>query len=177
MTIKFLRALQSYADFGGFLYDANDQSKMQFVEEASFYQRICCTQKSIKRTYLTLLSMVAIVCFAGQISLFYPAYQWFIKKNHVWIIPILVPFTELDNLGEFYINIVFELITSSSAVLSAICMDLFFALCTCHHGTASKLIEQSLQELNSMLLNKTHTHLIRRTKLINIIRQFQDLNK
>lgn len=150
---------------------------MDGVQANDTYQRVNCMKKSIKRTYITILAMIAAVCLSAMIFALFPAYMWFIKKNYVWLLPILIPFTQLDTIGEFYLNIGTQLIFSSSALISATCMDLFFALCICHHGTASRLIMQSLFELNSMWKNHTHTVLLRKAKLINILRQFQDLNK
>lgn len=132
---------------------------------------------AIARTYLTLLAMISAVCLAAMIFSVFPAYFWFIEKNYVWLLPVLVPFTDLKNIKQFYLNITFQMIFSSSALVSATCMDLFFALCICHHGTASKLIEQSLIELNTIWINNTYTKITRKAKFINILRQFQDLNK
>lgn len=172
---KWRRALCSYANFGEFLYEANEKVNLNNVEATN--ERIDCMKKSIKRTYLFLLAMISAVNLAVMLFSLFPAYMWFIKHNYVWLLPVLVPYTTLENLNEFYLNISFQMIFSSSALISAMCMDLFFALCVCHHGTASKLIEQSFSELNTMWTENTHTKLIRKAKLINILRQFQDLNK
>lgn len=150
---------------------------MEGVHPTSAYQRIDCMKKSIERSYLTLIAMISAVCFAAAIFSTFPAYMWLVKKNYVWLLPVLVPFTDLEKIGEFYLNITFQIIFSSSAILSAICMDLFFALCISHHGTASLLIEQSILELNTMWISKTNSKLTRKAKLFNILRQFQDLNK
>lgn len=175
--MKLRRALCSYDDFGEFLYDCNEKRRMEIVYASNAYKRISCMKKSIERSYLTLLAMISAVCFAVMIFSTFPAYMWFIKQNYVWLLPVLVPFTELKKMSEFYLNISFQITFSTSALLSATCMDLFFALCICHHGTASMLIEQSLLELDVMWISNTNSLLTRKAKLFNILLQFQDLNK
>lgn len=179
--MRLRNALRSYANFGEFLYDSNERNKMDGVHASDAYQRINCMRKSIKQTYITLFAIIVAVCLSAMIFSLFPAYMWFIKKNYVWLLPILIPFTQLDTISEFYLNISAQFIFSSSAIVSATCMDLFFALCICHHGTASRLIIQTLFELNSMWKKrknvKTYIYVLRKAKLINILRQFQDLNK
>lgn len=175
--MKLRRTLCSYADFGEYLYDSNERNRMEFVYPTNVYQRINCMKKSIGRSYLTLLAMISAACSAAMIFSIFPAYMWFFKENYVWLLPVLVPFTGLKKMSEFYLNITFQLVFSTSALLSATCMDLFFALCICHHGTASMLIEQSLLELDMMWIGDTDSLLTRKAKLFNISLQFQDLNK
>lgn len=177
IVVKMRRELRAYASFGEFLYNSNEPSQMNDTGANSTHQRIDCMKKSIRRTYLFLLAMISAVNLAVMLFSLFPAYMWFIQRNYVWLLPVLVPYTTLDDLNEFYLNIAFQMIFSSSALISALCMDIFFALCICHHGTASKLIEQSISELDAMWTDNTHTKLMRKAKLINIIRQFQDLNK
>lgn len=166
--------LRSFAKFGEYLYDSNEKANLKTVQPLSAVQRSSCMRRSIKRTYSILIAMNTVAMLAALMYSIFPSYMWTIKKKKVWMLPVLVPFTDMD--GQFYLNVTCQMIFSSSGTLSALLLDLFFALCISHHGTASSLIEQSISELNEILAGESSAKLSR-TKLINILRQFQDLNE
>lgn len=166
--------LRSFAQFGEFLYDSNEKSNLKTIEPLNALQRSSCMRRSIERTYSILIAMNATVLMAALMYSIFPNYMWTIKKKKVWMLPLLVPFTDMES--HFYLNVTCQMIFSMSGTLSALLLDLFFALCISHHGTASSLIEQSISELNEDLTSESCVKLSR-AKLINILRQFQDLNE
>lgn len=115
--------------------------------------------------------------FSVIIYSLFPVYQWIFKGDYVWLLAILVPFTSLKNMNEFYLNIAFESYLTFTTLVPAICLDSFYVLFICNHGTGSKLIEQSINELDEMWINDSRSKSQQKRKLMNIFIQFQDLNE
>lgn len=170
-VLNFHKNLQSFANFGEHLYHINRRTISNSV------QRERCIKLSIERTYSTLLGIFIAYFIAIIMYSIYPVYVIVFEGDYVMLCPILLPFTSLESTMELVLNITFEIIYSCIAIVMNICLDWICVLFICHHGTASKLIEISLDELNEMHRNQNYSKLQRKTKMINILKEFQDLQK
>lgn len=153
----------SFASFGEYLYQLNRRIN------TNSEHRVFCMKNSIKRTYKTLAIILLVDIISVIIYLIFPAYMWMKEGNHVWFLPVLIPFTSLENVSEYYMNVAMEMYFSLTALIPAICLDMIFVLFVCHHYTTSRLIEESIHELDDMWKNKTHTKPQSKNKLINIL--------
>lgn len=177
VMIKEHRSLLAFAEFGERLYYDNEPANISGTSERIFYERIKCTRDSIQKTYRTLMNIMIAIFLSGPMFVGYPVYSFFILKEHVYLIPLVIPFLDPESERIFYVNLSLQCFYASSGVLTAACMDLFYSICICNHRTASKLIIQSINELNDMWVSDTQTQLDRNAKLINIFKQFQDAER
>lgn len=177
LSLRFRHTLKSFMDFGEHLFNINSNGLLENTSVKVAMNRYNCLKNCAKTTYYYLCAVLTTFLLGGALFISYPLWLMLSQGKRTWILPILLPMTDLDaNAAQFYINIGYQIVCTGLATSTTIAFDLYFTTCICFHTTCVKLLNETIDEFSSMWTDSDSSELAKKLCLRNILKQLQDMD-
>lgn len=122
-------------------------------------------------------NVISMIIVSGLAFVAYPLYSFIVEGEHAVIIPLLIPFTNIEDLSGYRANIIHQIILSYFGLISNFGIETMSCIIIENMLAGVDIVLYSTEKLNKLLRQGKEFNTESARLIKNIFKQLQDIDR